>query len=437
MLIHMVNLALATAPNFNGELQSQIHFSPDGELLDLQDSMIFSPRLELKDNITMVIDLDMRWSPFLQLENIEDSQYIEKVQPISIRTEELWLQTSSSYLTTTIGMQNILWATGKGISQVNWMAPLDLRNPTTFSEYISVPAIRLDAHKNATSAELILQPWFMPALLPQSDISLFPSEAESFSIDGQALDIRSQEGKLSLPNQSWENMQLGGQLSFHQALFDITLFGFYGNDTLPQANGELLLMGFQTDQDRVDIGIPLEYPKITAFGSTGSIVLPGNILSWFEYSYIIPQETKLVVSERQMNALESLGTIEEVPTPLPSVSTQNGEQYMKWLLGFERYFGNVVLSGQWIHGLFIERQDEALSDYVLINADWAIRPTIRWDNTIITDGSGLFLRSNVNWLIQDQLNLGFGGLWLPTLQASQLNNFKNVEQAYLSASYLF
>lgn len=437
MLFYFTNLALAASPDFNGEFQSQVRFSPDGELLDLQDSVIFSPRLQLKDDITMVIDLDMRWSPFLQLEAIEDSQYIEKVQPISIRTEELWLQASSEYFTTTVGMQNVLWGTGKGVSQVNWMAPLDLRNPTVFSEYISVPSVKLNAHKEIISAELILQPWFMPALLPQADISLFPTAAESFSINGQTLDVRSQEGNLSVPAHNWENMQLGTQLALHQSRFDLALFAFYGNDSLPQANGELLLMGFQTDQDRVDIGVPLEYPKITTFGSTGSVILPLDILSWFEFSYVLPEQTILVASERQMNALESLGTISEVPNPLPSVTTQNGNQYAKWLFGLERYFGNLVLSGQWIHGLFIERQDVEISDYLLLNTDWAIRPTIRWNNTIITDGTGVFLRSDANWLLQDAINVGVGGVWIPVSQDSQLHNFKNLEQFYGSVSYLF
>ena len=437
MLIFLVNLARAASPDFGGEFQSQIRLSPAGEFLDFQDSLMLSPRLTTQGDITLVIDLDMRWSPFVELDTIEDAQDIESVQPLSIRTEELWLQHSSTHFTTTIGMQNIRWGIGKGISQVNWMAPLDLRNPTIFSEHISVPAIKLAAHKQAVSTEFIVQPWFVPALLPQADISLFPTAVESFSIDGESLDIRSQEGRLITPSSNGKNIQLGGQAALHLSSFDIALFAFYGRDTLPQANGELLLMGFQTDRERVDIGIPLEYPTVITFGATGELLLPLETLLWFEITHILPEETQLVVSETQMQALTSLGTIDEVPDPLPSITTQNGEQYTKWLLGIERYFGDLILSGQWVHGLFIERQAPELTNYFILHSDWAIRSTLRWNNTVMTDGAGIFLRSDVHWLVQDEIDLGLGGLWVPPLQDSALNNFNNTQQVYGSVSYIF
>ena len=437
MLYYLLKLALGASPDFGGEFQSHVHFSPQGDLVDLQDSIIFSPRLQFKGNIDLMIDLDLRWSPFLSLDQIEDSQYIEKVQPLSIRTEELWIQTESTHFDTVIGMQNVLWGTGKGVSQINWMAPLDLRNPTKFSEHISVFALKLNAHKDALSSELIVQPWFTPALLPQNDISLFPTAAESFSLDGQTLDVRSQQGNLTVPDPTWKNLQLGTKINLHKSQFDLSIFAFHGRDSLPQANGELLLMGFQTDQDRVDIGVPLIYPEVSTIGSSGSVVLPLDILSWFEVAYVRPEATKLTASLRQMQALESLGTISEVPAPLPSVTTQNGEPYTKWLLGLERYFGNLIISGQWMHGLFIERQNVELSDYALINADWAIRPTLRWNNSVITDGSGLFLQSDLHWLLQDELDLGIGATMIPATQNSKLRSFKSVEQIYGSATYLF
>jgi hypothetical protein len=90
-----------------------------------------------------------------------------------------------------------------------------------------------------------------------------------------------------------------------------------------------------------------------------------------------------------------------------------------------------------MHGLFIERQNLEISNYALINADWAIRPTVRWNNSVITDRSGLFLQSDLHWLLQDELDLGIGATMIPATQNSKLRSFKSVEQIYGSATYLF
>ena len=61
----------------------------------------------------------------------------------------------------------------------------------------------------------------------------------------------------------------------------------------------------------------------------------------------------------------TLGTPDAVPDPLPVVDTQDGEPYLRWIVGAERLIGPVYLNLQWLHGFPTERCNDELKDYGL------------------------------------------------------------------------
>lgn len=297
--------------------------------------------------------------------------------------------------------------------------------------------IHLRSTYSAWSLELALLPWFTPAQLPEANIDVLPSAEEGFSINGEPLDIRSAEGRLTLPEPQLSNVQIASRIQYVHSFFDIFLSYNHCFDSLPQANGELLLTGFQTDQDRVDVGIPLIYPRLDIIGLGSTFRLPKDSIGWLEISYTMPQETSLIASQEQLDSLQILGVISDVPFPLPHTTTQDGAPYTKWILGVEHFFGPVLLNAQWLHGFVTERQQQDLNDYALLSSRWTIQPTIRLDSGAAFDGKGALLFTDLFFLIQDEIELGIGGFYTPTKEGSTFASYTELQHARLQANMKF
>ena len=426
-MLLLLSILSAKSADFGGSLQSNLRVSTTGELLDFQDSVVFSPWWQAGERAQLRAGFELRWSYPSQVHSLNDSQNSLLLQPLFIRPDDLWIRLKWNRQQFKIGHQRVLWNVSSGYSLLNNINAWDLRNPTQFDRRLSVPMLHYRATIHQWSAEIAVVPWFTPAQLPNTALDIFPDAEQSFSIDGQTLDIRSTESEATLPNHLLQNIQIGGRILYAAPTFDASLSFFHGFDSLPQADGELLLTGFQTDQDRVDVGIPLRYPQVSIIGFGTSAQLPFDSLGWVEVSYTIPEQTNLIASQSQLESLQTLGAISEVPVPSPVVVTQDGQPYAKWIIGIERFFGEVLFNAQWLHGFLTERQQTDISNYVLLSADWTIHPTVRLQSSTAFNTQGFLLRNDVVFLIHDEVELGLGNLTARAAEESPFSAYNSLQ----------
>ena len=436
MLLFLSLLTVKSA-EIGGSLRSNLRMSTNGEMLDFQDSLVFSPWWEAGDRALLHAGVEIRWSYPSQVDSLSDGEQAQLLQPFFIRPDDLWIRLRWANHQIKIGHQRVFWNIAPGYSLLNNLNAWDLRDPTQFDQRLSVPMLHYRANAQRWSAELAVVPWFTPAQLPKVPLNILPGAEQSFAIDGQPLDIRSTESDVSLPTPTIQNVQIGGRILYTAPTFDVSMSFFRGFDSLPQADGNLLLTGFQTDRDRVDVGIPLRHPRTTVVGFGASLQLPLESLGWIEVSYTIPEKTSLVASQEQLEALQTLGAISDVPVPLPLVVTQDGQPYPKWIIGVERFFGDVLFNAQWLHGFLTERQSSDLSNYAMLSANWSIRPTVQLQSSAAVNGQGLLLFNDVLFLVHDEVELGVGNLTAQATDDSPLSTYKNLQNFRIYASMQF
>jgi hypothetical protein len=437
MLLIVLLFIPAQAVEVGGILQSNVRISTSGEYFDFQDSIVFTPRWTTQNAITTVVDFDIRWQYPSTVSILEDSQFNENIQPFSIRPNDLWFRIQTDQHQIKIGYQKVLWGVATGVSLLNTVNGLDLRDPTRFDQRLSSPLIHSRSTFGKWSFEAVVSPFFTPAQLSTSGIGLLPTPEDAFEIDGEPIDIRSAKGTLTLPESSINNTQFASRFLFSGPNINIAGSYYHGFDSLPQASGELLLTGFQTNQNRVDVGIPLVYPSIDILGLSSTVSLPLNSIGWAEVTYSLPQETKLIASQSQLEALEVLGTISEVPSPLPQTQTQGNTPYWKWIVGVERYIGPVLCNAQWVHGFFTERQKQDILDYGMLSIRWNVTPTIRIDSGTAFNQTGAVLSSDLYFLIQDELEISVGGFLSPAKNDSAFYSYQELQHIRMKTTLQF
>ena len=198
-----------------------------------------------------------------------------------------------------------------------------------------------------------------------------------------------------------------------------------------------MLTGFQTDTDRVSVGVPLAFPR----RDVGALELRGTpfgeLGAWGELALVLPERTTASTSQRQLEALERIGTIAAVPDPLPVTVTQDGQAYVRWLLGVDRSFGSVLLVAQWLHGFPTERQAADLGDYGLLSLRWNPWSAGRLDLSATSDGLGVLASAELGVLHRDLLELTLGATQVVAPPESSLAGFQGISHVRTGARLEF
>jgi hypothetical protein len=199
----------------------------------------------------------------------------------------------------------------------------------------------------------------------------------------------------------------------------------------------VLLVGYQTQSDKVDVGIPLSYPMLNVAGLTARGELPGSINSWAELALVMPQRTVAQPSEAQLQSLVQLGTLDAMPDPLPRTITQDGEPFTRWIVGADREFGPIRLTAQWLNGFFTERSADQVNDYGLLTAQLGIRPTMRLDASTASDLQGWLSDVALTWLYADALQMSLGLTHIAGPPHSAFGGLKNASGGRIHAQMAF
>jgi hypothetical protein len=443
VLLLVAGLAAAEESTEAGAtLSTSLRLSPSGYWLDFRDTAVFSPwaAAAIGSRVRARGSIDFRLHSASAFEEVEGASSVAGTQPWSLRVRDAWIATRGEHLSLKMGAQRVAWGVGTGISLVDNLNPWNLEDPTRFDRRLSTPGVHAVGSFGAVSVEGAWMPFFVAGALPSSGVSLTAGSTDVFDTEATGagdIEIRELQTRVTLPEGAIWSSGFGGRMRWSGSRADLALSWYRGHDTLPQVDGDVLLTGFQTDTDRVDVGVPLVYPVV----SVGGLEVKGELLSgisgWAEVAAVLPDATAATTSLAQLESLEKLGTIDEIPDPLPVTVTQDGEPYLKWLVGLDRFVGPVYLNVQWLHGFPTERQQVDVRDYALLAVRYGITPTLRLDLTGASDAAGYLGGGGLTWLYADTVELSGGGVVIGGQDGSALAGFAGVTHGRLSAKMSF
>ncbi len=419
-------------------------------LLDYGDTAVLGgwARASVGTNARARIDVDLRVHHAVDATTIEESSDPMAVLGVSWRVHEAVLdlrELGVKALDLELGVQRAPWGVADGFHVVDRVNPWDLENPLALDARLPVPMARALLHKGPVGLEGVWVPIAWPAVLPRQGVDLLPGAEDMIGDDSdfgatfEDVTVNDVEARIEAPSRILGNMGGGARLSWAAPFGDLAASYFHGRDSLPQADGEMVLTGFQTSNQRVDVAVPLSYPLIDVAGLEARGELFADIGGWVEAAVVFPERTVAKASLTQLEALETLGTIDEVPDPLPKVVTQDGEPYPTWVVGLDRGFGRLYLNLQWIHGFPTERQRSELEDYASLAARITISDTVVLSLRGLGDlrAQGLMATGDLELLHADAAEVVIGAAWVQAVEGSTLYAFRGASQVHTGVTLAF
>ena len=411
----------------------------DCDWLSFNDAAVVSPWVSARPNeqVSARAALDLRLHGVATGHGLDASS---QQQTWSIRLRDAWVSAKSPHTEFKLGVQRIAWGEAHGISVVDTINPLDLEDPTRLDQRLSVLAASFTAHTETIAFTAVVVPYFVPAALPVVDADLMASADDLFDerfIGNQSLELGSMDARPDVPEDGLSDTAVAARLRWTPSFADFGLSWHSGRDSLPQVAGDVGLLGYQTKSDRVDVGVPLAYPRQHTYGFTTRSALPADITAWVEAALTMPQRTVARPQASQLEALATLGVIDAVPSPIPETETQDGEPITRWVVGLDRPFGPVRIVGQWLHGLFVERRQTDLRDYALVGLRWTITPTVRIDASTATDMEGHMTDVGVTILHSDHAEITIATTQIGGPEESTLSGLRAASNVRTQVSMQF
>lgn len=385
-------------------------------LLDFHDAAVLAPWVAARPAPAVAargaVTLRLHGGTALPSEDgVEASGDPELLQPVSLRFVDAWVARRGERLDLSVGAQRVAWGVAPGLSVIDEVNPWDLSDPTVFDRRLSTVSAVGTLHRGAWSWQGVWAPWFVPAALPTGTIALMAGGEDLFNQDLGASDdteIGDVSTRVTVPDASLGNGTLATRMRWAGPRVDLSLSWIHGRDSLPQVDGAVVLTGFQTNTDRVDVGIPVVYPWREVGGLSARGELGRGVVGAAELAVVLPERTSAAPSESQLVALERLGAIDAVPDPIPQTVTQDGAPYLRWIVGVEREIGPVYATAQWLRGFPTERQRSELRDYALLSARWTPRDRLRVQAAVATGAPELVGGGAAGWLVDGELGVLVG-----------------------------
>ncbi|MFZ5475753.1 MAG: hypothetical protein ACOZNI_03165 [Myxococcota bacterium] len=434
----VAGLAAAAEITAGGRLEGHVRVATTGcapatvvdcGYVDFHDAAVLGGELraDFARKVRVAAAADLRAHAGTELDDLDDSGVAEVLQPLSIKVHRASATMSGEHVDWLAGADTLRWGVADGINPVDLLNPYDLEDPTRFDRRLAVPLLAGTVHGQRWAVQAAWAPFFVPAALPTDQVNLLAGAGELFETasDGVA-EVNEVESRVTVPPRTLENGSVAARASLSAGPADVALSYFHGRDSLPQVGGEILLIGFQTDEDRVDVGIPVIYPRMDVAGLEARGELWWEVGGWVEAALVFPARVEATMSEGQLVALAELGTIDEVPDPIPVTVTQDGHPFARWVVGLDRAFGRVYLNVQWLHGFPTERQLAELRDYGMVFA--RITLADRWVLGLrgVSDAKGWLAGGELAYLHGDAAELTLGGTWIDGAEGSALRGFRGV-----------
>ncbi|MBN2798993.1 MAG: hypothetical protein JXX28_07580 [Deltaproteobacteria bacterium] len=399
------------------------------------------PRAEARASLTARLHSGV---PAAQLEDTAETSMVLH-QSLRLREAVVDLrEVGRPDLDVILGVQTLRWGTADGLHVVDRLNPWDLEDPLRLDARLPVPALQALLHRGGLSLQAVWIPVSWPAVLPRQGVGLVPEAGDLLDPAGMGaefedLSLRIAEARVTPPPRTLAGMGGGLRLAWAGPSVDAALVASAGRDSLPQLDGELLLTGFQTSASRVDVTLPLRYPMVQALGAEARGELGWEIGVWGELAVVFPEATEGTASPAQLEALARLGTIDQVPDPLPTLITQDGAPYPNWIAGAERSFGRVYLNLQWLHGFPTERQREDLRDYASLATRISLGDTAQLTVRLLGDlgAQGGIASADLDLLHGDAAEVQLGAAWVEAREGAGLAPFEGMSQVHGGVKLVF
>jgi len=389
-----------------------------------------SPRVQVNANVLL---RNLNYSESSSLEEMGTS---EPVQPFDIRFEDVSVSLYDVGLAGfdfKVGVQRIAWGVAYGINPVDRVNPYDFEDPTRLEARLSSPAVRATYTRGDLAIEAVGLPFFIPAALPLGarDADTLFGDSEWFPFDEARSDGEPNVGRITTevarPETTLRNMQGGARIVWTGPVGHLGLSYFHGIDSLPQANGDASIIGFQ-GIDRVDFRIPLEHPRLQILGAEWRRPLGGGVSAWVEAAVLFPERTVVRFSPGQLQQLVDLSLIDQVPDPIPQEVTQTSKPYVNAVAGVEYESDALYANLQYSYGFPTERSAGEQHHYGWLVARVPILPEFR-----LTARAGIELNDSfralawvggagATYVFDDAVDCEIGTLVRKARQASSLRN---------------
>jgi hypothetical protein len=281
--------------------------------------------------------------------------------------------------------------------------------------------------------QLVYLPLWRPARMPP-EIGLLDRADQLFDFSTMGagdVQVNQLETRTDMPDTRIGFEGFAARVSLAAPFADLALVGFYGYDSLPQVGGEAVLVGFASG-NRVDIGVPVTYPRYGLGGVEVHAPLFWDISGWIEAAAVFPQRETVTASEAQLEALVGLGVIPSVPDPLPETVIQDGKVFGRWVVGIDRLIGRFAVNVQWIHGLPTERTRADVGDYGALGLQVEITDAFRLRAQGISDLHGWLAGAHFDWLYGDVATITLGATLAGGPMDSTLGQLHPVSNVSLS-----
>lgn len=425
----------------NLHLSTRCEVVADCRLLDFQDLVVLRGFFAEQpvEGVGLYLEGALRLDPAPDAEEVGATSNVQRVQPLTLEVPEAWVELEvAPAVDVRVGQQRFAWGVGLGVNPVDVVNPYDLRDPTRFDQRLGTPAVSARLHHEQAGLELVWLPLFRPARMPV-EIDLLEDADDLFDfsdVGGGDVDLGELETRTTFPDDRLGFQSFAARASLAAPVADLALVFFHGRDSLPQVGGTAVLVGFPGG-NRVDVGIPVVYPRMTLLGAEVRAPLFWELGAWAEVALVLPERVVVTASRAQLEALVDLGAIEEVPDPLPETVIQDGEPIPRWVVGIDRLLGRFSLAAQWIHGLPHERRAEELSDYAALSAAVTLADPVQLRLAGLSDGRGWLAGAHLAVLHRDTATVTLGATLVDGPDGSALGQLRQVSNATLGVKLPF
>jgi hypothetical protein len=450
------------AVRFEGFLETSLNLGVgacgggDCPFLDFRNLNVLGLALDAtpSDTVAVRAAVDLRNLNFTRVEALDDLGDADKVQPVNFRVRDAWVALYDFLapgLDLVVGAQRTAWGVADAWVPTDRVDPLDLEDPTRFDRRLSPPALRLAYTAGPVRLEAVALPLVLPAALPVESFdvtSLGDPQAvfdlEAFRGDGRP-EIVVAETKTRTPAPALENVQVGARVVWDSPLGHLEASWFRGFDSLPQANGEARLTGFQT-ADRVDLGVPLRHPRLQMVGVAWRGQVGGGVGAWVEAAALFPDAARLTAARAQLESLVRLGRLDELPDPLPAMVLQTADPYPNVVAGVDYAVPHgPYLNLQYLYGFLTERSLGDQHHYALLAVRWPFldgRLTLDLRGGVEVadlepDGIGWLAGGGLTWLHGDAVEVELATTWLDGQPRTTLVRFADLSSVRLRALVRF
>lgn len=456
MLALLISAAWAQEPpELNGHVASNLRLGThdcvlaefgDCAFLDFRDTVVAGLQVRSGEpgRWATTLDADLRLHGPTAATDLDGASTVLLVQNASLKVhtlslEVLWGRGEPWQLE--VGATRVRWGSADGVRPVDVVNPYDLEQPGRLDQRLATPmAVLRKGIGGVHVVEAVVTPFFLPALLPSQGVDLV-GQSGQIGLDQLGADqaeIGTLEDRTDVPGPTLLSVGAGLRWAwFSPTLGDLALSVFHGRDSIPQVGGELRLIGFGGGSDRVDVGVPLTYPKVSQAGLEWRRPVVWDVTAWVELAVVKPSVTTVTFNRAQLDALERLGVLDAVPDPVPRSVSQDGRVYPRVVAGLDRGFGPVYVNLQWLYGFPTERQRADLRHYGLAYVRWNLRPALALDVHAVTDGRGVMAGAELQWLVHDRAELGVGVLHVAAPAGSALAAFEGASHVGTSAALRF